>query len=240
MNTAARHCTHERRRPLPRPPARHAIRPAVADDAAAIARIYNEGILDRTATLETETRSAGGTPRSGSPARASDIRSLSPRRRCGRRVGSLNVFNPRRCYDHVAEFSIYVAREWRGRGRRAHAARRGLSRRRASIGFHKLVLATFPFNGRASRSTRAPGSARRRLPRAGPARWQMGRHRGHGKASLSAASPPSCSGRPRAGGRASACTGDRLIDIAGGGRGHSPPFDRNRLLLPPACRATPG
>ena len=34
------------------------IRPATRDDAAAVARIYNEGIEDRLATFETRPRSA--------------------------------------------------------------------------------------------------------------------------------------------------------------------------------------
>ncbi|MBI2466781.1 MAG: GNAT family N-acetyltransferase, partial [Candidatus Rokubacteria bacterium] len=92
------------------------VRDATAADAAAICRIYNQGIQDRIATLETEER----TPEE----RRAWLEGRSPRHpvivaEAGGEVvgwGSLNVFNPRRAYDHVADFSLYVERDWRGRG----------------------------------------------------------------------------------------------------------------------------
>jgi len=59
--------------------------------------------------------------------------------------GSLNSFNPRRAYDHVADFSLYVDRAWRGRGvgRRLLDA---LVARACALGYHKLVLSAFPWN----------------------------------------------------------------------------------------------
>jgi phosphinothricin acetyltransferase len=122
-----------------------AIRPATDEDSPAIARIYNEGILDRVATLETETRSA--------EERRQWLAGKSPRHpvfvaeRAGEVVawGSLNVFNPRHCYDHVADFSVYVARDRRGQGLGRTMLAHLIDAARA-IGFHKLVLATFPFN----------------------------------------------------------------------------------------------
>lgn len=59
--------------------------------------------------------------------------------------GSLNQFNPRPAYDHVADFSVYVAREQRGRGI-GHALLAALEQRARQVGYHKLVLATFAFN----------------------------------------------------------------------------------------------
>ena len=121
------------------------IRRAESADAAAIARIYNEGIVDRIATLETETRSA--------EERASWLAGKSERHPVfvaeidGEVVawGSLNVFNARRCYDHVADFSVYVARERRGHGL-GRAMMEHLVAAARPLGFHKLVLSTFPFN----------------------------------------------------------------------------------------------
>jgi L-amino acid N-acyltransferase YncA len=129
-----------------RAPARAvAIRSATADDCAAIARIYNEGILDRLATLETETRSAEERRQwlAGKSARHPVfVAELE-----GEVVawGSLNVFNPRPCYDPVADFSVYVARDRRGEGL-GRAMLAHLVEAARAIGFHKLVLATFPFN----------------------------------------------------------------------------------------------
>ena len=59
--------------------------------------------------------------------------------------GSLNMFNARCCYDHVADFSVYVARDRRGEGL-GRAMLAHLVETARAIGFHKLVLATFPFN----------------------------------------------------------------------------------------------
>jgi len=121
------------------------IREAAREDAAAIAQIYNQGIADRAATLETEPR----TP----DERARWLESRAPRHpvlvaRDGDEVvgwASLNPFNPRPAYDHVADLSVYVARERRGTGvgRALLAALEGRARR---LGYHKLVLAALPWN----------------------------------------------------------------------------------------------
>ena len=117
-----------------------AIRAAEATDGDAIAAIYNQGIEDRLATLETETRSA--------EERRRWLAARGPRHPVGGRVvgwGSLNSFNPRPAYDHVADFSVYVGREWRGRGV-GHRLLEALIARGRELGYHKLVLAAFPFN----------------------------------------------------------------------------------------------
>ena len=121
------------------------IRDAALGDAAAICRIYNQGIQDRVATLETEER----TPAE----REGWLRGRGPRHpvlvvEADDGVvgwGSLNAFNPRRAYDHVADFSLYVDRAWRGRGvgRRLLDA---LIARARELGYHKLVLSAFPWN----------------------------------------------------------------------------------------------
>lgn len=121
------------------------IRAAAGADAAAISRIYNQGIQDRVATLETEER----TPEE----RAQWLEARGPRHPVlvaegdGAVVGwaSLNVFNARRAYEHVADLSLYVERDWRGRGvgRRLLEA---LVARARELGYHKLVLAAFPWN----------------------------------------------------------------------------------------------
>jgi phosphinothricin acetyltransferase len=122
------------------------IRPATTADAGTICRIYNQGIEDRVATLETELR----TPEE----RRQWLAARGPRHPVivaeagdGAVVGwgSLNVFNPREAYRFVADFSIYVERAARGTGvGRAMLTR--LIELGREHGYHKLVLSAFPTN----------------------------------------------------------------------------------------------
>ena len=123
------------------------IRDATADDANSITRIYNQGIEDRTATLETELRSP--------QERAEWLASHGPRHPVILAVdpsgivlgwGSLNRFNPRAAYEYVVDFSVYVAREVRGRGV-GDALLGALESRARALGYHKMVLAAFASNG---------------------------------------------------------------------------------------------
>ena len=59
--------------------------------------------------------------------------------------GSLNQFNPREAYQHVADFSIYVDRGHRGRGAGRVVLTRLIELAREH-GYHKMVLSAFPFN----------------------------------------------------------------------------------------------
>ena len=121
------------------------MRPAVDADASAICEIYNQGIEDRLATLETELR----TPEE----RRQWLKSRGPRHPVivaeadGRVVawGSLNQFSPREAYRHVADLSIYVERGHRGKGVGRVVLARVVDLAR-ELGYHKLVLSAFPFN----------------------------------------------------------------------------------------------
>jgi L-amino acid N-acyltransferase YncA/DNA-binding transcriptional ArsR family regulator len=122
------------------------VRDATAAHAAAIAQIYNQGIEDRVATLETQLR----TPEERTEWLAThDARHpvLVAVDGAGAVVGwgSLNVFNPRPAYGHVVDFSVYVAREKRGQGV-GDALLSALEARARALGYHKLVLAAFPTN----------------------------------------------------------------------------------------------
>src|SRR5260370_36254226 len=88
-------------------------RQATAQDADAIARIYNEGIADRVATFETRLRSAedvrawfDGVHPVVVVERAAEILAF----------GATFSYRPRECYLGIAEASLYVARSARGRG----------------------------------------------------------------------------------------------------------------------------
>ena len=123
-----------------------AVRPATADDAEAICRIYNQGIEDRVATLETELRTPAER-RQWLAARGPRHPVIVAEDRDGAILGwgSLNVFNSRDAYRFVADFSIYVERGARGRGvGRAMLTR--LIELGREHGYHKLVLSAFPTN----------------------------------------------------------------------------------------------
>jgi len=121
------------------------VRQATAADVPAITRIYNQGIADRLATLETEERTederaawlAGRGERH--PALVAEVEGVVAG------WGSLNPFSPRPAYRWVADFSVYVARERRGQGV-GGAIMAALEEAARDLGYHKLVLAAFPFN----------------------------------------------------------------------------------------------
>jgi L-amino acid N-acyltransferase YncA len=114
-------------------------------DAPAIAEIYNQGIEDRTATFETEPRTAKAveevlaTRTSRYPAVVVED---------GNRVLGFawtSEYRSRAAYAGVAEFTIYVARSARGQGvgRLALTVLMTEAERR---GFWKLVSRIFPEN----------------------------------------------------------------------------------------------
>lgn len=122
-------------------------RPATSDDASVIATIYNQGIADRIATFETRPRGAG------------DVRAWLDGRHPVVVVeedntilafASTSTYRPRECYDGIAEFSVYVARDARGRGA-GRIAMEALIDAAARAGFWKLVSRVFVENS-ASRS----------------------------------------------------------------------------------------
>lgn len=130
-----------------------AVRPATVADAAAIAAIYNEGILDRTATFETELRDAAE--------RARWLTEREPRfvvlvaERAGTVIGwaGLSPYSSRPCYRGVADFSIYVGRAARGQGI-GGILLAALIAAAEREGFWKLTSRLFPFNA-ASRALHA-------------------------------------------------------------------------------------
>ena len=122
-------------------------RPATVDDAAAIARVYNEGIADRVATFETRFRSP------------EDVRAwfdgahpivIVEEGDAISAFAATSAYRGRDCYAGIADASVYVARAARccGAGRIALAA---LIESAQQAGYWKLVSRIFPEN-RASRA----------------------------------------------------------------------------------------
>ncbi len=117
-------------------------RPATPDDAAPIARIYNQGIEDRIATFETR-------PRSADDVRAwfDGVHPIVVVEMEGEVIAfaSTSTYRLRECYAGIAEFSVYVAREARGRGA-GRLAMQALIRAAEEAGFWKLLSRIFVEN----------------------------------------------------------------------------------------------
>jgi len=117
-------------------------RAATPHDAEAIALIYNQGIEDRVATFETRLR----TPR--------DIEAwfdgshpivVVEEDNAIIAFASTSTYRPRECYAGVAEFSVYTAREARGKGA-GHIAMIALLAAAEQAGFWKILSRIFPEN----------------------------------------------------------------------------------------------
>lgn len=117
-------------------------RTATLDDAAAIARVYNQGIADRVATFETRFRSP------------EDVRAwfdgvhpivVVEQGDTVIAFAAASVYRSRECYAGIAEVSVYVARaaRHRGAGRLALAS---LIETAQQAGYWKLVSRVFPEN----------------------------------------------------------------------------------------------
>jgi len=120
-------------------------RSAELRDAVAIAEIYNQGIDERVATFETEHRTADSVQgllgaRAG---RYPAVVVEDERRVLGFAWSS--EYRPREAYAGVAEFSVYVARDARGRGV-GRLSLEALIREAERRGFWKLVSRIFPEN----------------------------------------------------------------------------------------------
>ena len=118
-------------------------RTATAADAAAIARIYNAGIDDRVATFETRHRSAEDVARWFDGRHPIVV--VEDDAGAILAFASTSDYRPRDCYAGIAEFSVYAAREARGRGAGRVAMNALIDAARAA-GFWKLVSRVFPEN----------------------------------------------------------------------------------------------
>jgi L-amino acid N-acyltransferase YncA len=116
-------------------------RPARRSDAEAIARIYNEGIEERIATFETRPRTAREIQAWFDDAQPIVVEEggvvIS--------FANTSAYSPRGCYSGVAEFSVYSARESRGRGA-GTLAMEALVEAAEKAGFWKLVSRVFVEN----------------------------------------------------------------------------------------------
>ncbi|WP_434659365.1 arsinothricin resistance N-acetyltransferase ArsN1 family A [Paenibacillus polymyxa] len=132
------------------------VRTATSEDLERILEIYNQGIEDRIATLETEAKDFDYMVNwfSEHQNRYTVLVTESD----GIVVGwaSLNRYSHRCAYDGVADLSIYVERSFRskGVGSTLHSK---LEKEAKKSNFHKIVLFTFPFNENGQRLYRKIG-----------------------------------------------------------------------------------
>ncbi|HEU0209842.1 MAG TPA: arsinothricin resistance N-acetyltransferase ArsN1 family A [Candidatus Udaeobacter sp.] len=121
------------------------VRNASLNDAAPIAEIYNQGIDDRVATYETQPRSV--------EEQEVLLRVIADRYPVvvaeidGEIVGWAGAvpYRARECYRGIGEFSMYVRRDWRGRGV-GDLLLAGLFREAERLRLWKLLSRIFPFN----------------------------------------------------------------------------------------------
>jgi L-amino acid N-acyltransferase YncA len=120
-----------------------AARPASPDDAAAVTRIYNEGIRDRVGTFETRERTPdevrqwfdGRHPIVVVESEDGEIVAFA----------STSAYRPRACYAGIADFSVYVTRTLRGQGA-GRVAMEALIDAAREAGLWKLVSRVFVEN----------------------------------------------------------------------------------------------
>lgn len=122
------------------------LRKANINDISQITRIYNEGIEDRIATLETRLRT-DEEMLEWLTTRAEKYSVMVVENFDGQVIGwaSINSFNSRCAYSGVADISVYIQRDLRGKGF-GRLLLEFLIQVAKENGFHKLVLSTFDFN----------------------------------------------------------------------------------------------
>jgi phosphinothricin acetyltransferase len=121
------------------------IRAAQFPDLPAIRAIHNQGILDRVATLDAEPHTAEealawfGKHGLRHPVLVAET--------TGTIAGwaSLNIFNPRKAYQYVADLSVYIERQQRGKGIGSQLLQ-AVTSLGQELGYHKIVLSAFPSN----------------------------------------------------------------------------------------------
>lgn len=121
------------------------VRRATEQDVSEITTIYNEGIEDRNATLETETKTDKYVMEwlFQRDKRYSVILLEENSQTVG--WASINPYSHRCAYKGVGELSIYIKREYRGKGL-GKKLLTSLENIGKQSGFYKFILFTFPFN----------------------------------------------------------------------------------------------
>ncbi|MCU5561417.1 arsinothricin resistance N-acetyltransferase ArsN1 [Bacillus cereus group sp. TH153LC] len=121
------------------------IRKCQSTDIEAITRIYNQGIKDRIATLEEKEKTIHDMEEWF--VKRGERYAVLVAEMEGQIVGwvSLNPYSHRCAYNGVADLSIYIDREQRGKGIGKRLLQK-IEEVAIQNDFYKIVLFTFPFN----------------------------------------------------------------------------------------------
>ncbi len=121
------------------------VRQATLEDLNSILRIYNQGIEDRIATLETEEKSLAYMNRWFQDHQGRYSILVAEREDEVIGWASLNPYSLRCAYNGVADLSVYIDRNFRGQGV-GNSLLESLEKSALEQEFYKIVLFTFPFN----------------------------------------------------------------------------------------------
>ncbi|MCQ4086454.1 arsinothricin resistance N-acetyltransferase ArsN1 family A [Saccharibacillus sp. JS10] len=121
------------------------LRQATPFDLNSILTIYNQGIQDRIATLETDLKDEAYM--SEWFAKHQGRYQVIVAEKNNQVVGwaSINSYSTRSVYDGVGDLSIYIHRDYRGKGIGKRLLQK-LEESGRQNNFYKFVLFTFPFN----------------------------------------------------------------------------------------------
>lgn len=122
------------------------IRKVEAKDLTEVLDIYNQGIEERIATLETEKKDRDYI-QSWFKLHQDRYTGLVAQIEGKKVIGwaAISPYNLRDAYKGVGEISVYIHRDYRGRGVGQQLLKQ-LEIEAVKHGFYKLVLFTFPFN----------------------------------------------------------------------------------------------
>ncbi|WP_019156630.1 arsinothricin resistance N-acetyltransferase ArsN1 family A [Robertmurraya massiliosenegalensis] len=121
------------------------VRQATSRDVENIMNIYNQGIEDRVATLETEPKNQVYMEEWFKQLEGRYKVIVAEEEGTVKGWASLNPYNNRCAYSGVADLSVYIARDSRGKGI-GGLLLTAIDEVARQNGFHKIVLFTFPFN----------------------------------------------------------------------------------------------
>ena len=121
------------------------VRRAIPADVMEMLQIYNQGIEDRIATLEEETKNYDYMTKWYDEHQGRHAALVAKKDDMLIGWASLNPYSHRCAYHGVADLSIYIHREYRGQGI-GSILLKALEEEARNNEFYKIVLFTFPFN----------------------------------------------------------------------------------------------